>query len=191
MRISGSSATAAKGNVGSCRRAVVVSFTLRLLPCLVLLTLLGLSFCRVTRVMHVGAQSSTGCFIFDGTVRLLDSRGPGMRDLIGKDGTGHHWLFEFEPVPRPRGMQPSVALLLSLIWQPMGASKSGAIFHRSVFIPIWMLVALTAIPPAVSILRYFRRPDTHGCTRCGYDLRATPDRCPECGYVPEKERATA
>jgi hypothetical protein len=88
--------------------------------------------------------------------------------------------------------------------QDIAWSKSPGMFHFDVYryadghggtlhvltMPMWPLVLLTGLPPVVWII-YNRRYLRHRwrilrghCLVCGYDLRATPDRCPECGTVP-------
>jgi hypothetical protein len=62
-------------------------------------------------------------------------------------------------------------------------------------ISIYWLLVTTAVLPAAHLprwLRAFRSRRAPGlCVQCGYDLRATPDRCPECGTVPQQRKAAA
>ena len=55
---------------------------------------------------------------------------------------------------------------------------------REIMVPDWLPILLFLLLPLrcagrAVIGRKRRKPGL--CTTCGYDLRATPDRCPECG----------
>jgi hypothetical protein len=54
-------------------------------------------------------------------------------------------------------------------------------------LPVWPFVVAGGVLPGLRLWRRVRRRINTGkgyCRECGYDLRATPDRCPECGTVP-------
>ncbi|HWE93118.1 MAG TPA: hypothetical protein VG269_04025 [Tepidisphaeraceae bacterium] len=51
-------------------------------------------------------------------------------------------------------------------------------------IPWWFITLLDSAIAGLALAYRLRRKKLHGsgaCRACGYDLRATPDRCPECG----------
>jgi hypothetical protein len=56
----------------------------------------------------------------------------------------------------------------------------------------WLVAFAAALLSAVWLRRSLMRGrietrlSKSPCVKCGYDLRATPGRCPECGSVPEK-----
>jgi hypothetical protein len=65
--------------------------------------------------------------------------------------------------------------------------RAGTLSFRVMFVPLWAPIVLTGALPLLWIRRtlYRRAARRRGlCPQCGYDLRATPERCPECGAAP-------
>ena len=69
-------------------------------------------------------------------------------------------------------------------WLSPGTSDSPRYFVLR--LPHWLIITLAAVVPmrfAVHRLLRPRRRAAGLCPTCGYDVRATPDRCPECGTI--------
>jgi len=97
-------------------------------------------------------------------------------------------------------VRPAVAPddMLSPFWDDQGIMR-GLGFRRAPIpsfspdftmgtqVPYWFIFLLTALIPGqrlgLSKYRNYRRRSGL-CLSCGYDLRAAPDGCPECGQIP-------
>ena len=111
---------------------------------------------------------------------------------------GCEWQFRLRPSMEPRDfalapiLAPGAGVILIESSHPFNVVEGR--FWRSLI--LWAILFLPACAADVNgILRRERakRESAFGlCSRCGYDLRATPDRCPECGAIPhvyqEKDR---
>ena len=81
-------------------------------------------------------------------------------------------------------------------WSPIAQMAAGYPPTKSaaLFIPHWALAVLFGLLSTVGLIPMLRRwhRRRHGlCPSCGYDLRGTPDRCPECGAATDHPVAAA
>lgn len=107
-------------------------------------------------------------------------------------------LSQFKP---PSGMVTMSGTITFTIPPPPTTGPFGGFSHQQSFdatggplqssytVPLWFVTLLLAAWPVWAVVRLVRRRRRFAeglCQVCGYDLRETPSRCPECGTASPK-----
>ena len=134
---------------------------------------LGIIFSNCTELSRVSPSASRGTTFAHWTDQVDDRIRAGHRDAYARS-TWHGFAGRYcrDDPSAPHGTGAGTAWQLRYYW----------------CLPHWFLVVITALLPVAAanrLLRKRRTPAGH-CIACGYDCRATPDRCPECGIAPSE-----
>jgi len=152
----------------------------------------------VTEMWRVGTWHESEAGYFFRRVKLTSGRG-GLRVWVGTGfmprgsennasfptmiGNWRHFVLDPQyPVERVQRPNPPAWAGFQAYVGPRPPDH-----YVSVTAPSWACVAGFGILPAAWSARRARRRGRlkrGHCTACGYDLRATPGRCPECGNEP-------
>lgn len=186
--------------LGMKRRALMVLSALSLVLCLATAVLWVRSLGHRGYVWWIGSQMTVGFRDMDGVVGIDFTRDHGLYSPVSGTSRMYGWFFDGGPLgSRDRASLNSLSFnrwgfgvhVVHTVGRPRGNWKIGGRTLWIVYAPYWLLVALTAMPPLLlcrGALKSRRSPGL--CRQCGYDLRATPERCPECGAVPVSTNKT-
>ena len=153
-----------------------------------LLTAVSLLLCVAVCGLWVRSHQVSECINYQGRTKLY-------RALI------HRGTLQLAQVDRNRGTFPvgfyhdrnpvGAGDTWRNIWnKPVGVHGGAGFgvvrgtYYRVLVLPLWLPVFVTAMVTAhwARRSRRVRELQRDGlCAVCGYDLRATPERCPECG----------
>jgi hypothetical protein len=151
---------------------------------------------RIWGISYSGAPSVTTMVADPGTAKPGESPIPGRRFTDApsflfrrmKDGKPVQALYVQPPEPYvPTHSVLGVEVFSTMLWGTTPPDQSEATTFHLVSIPYWWFLVLSVPFPVVSLIRSFRqrrRLRMNLCRQCGYDLRHSPGKCPECGAGP-------
>ena len=173
------------------RRVLRILLSLSLAISLVSLIAWPVSYLCAIRIAYIGRSSTVHWWTAGGQLNWLRQSGSGVPEILAANSIeSQRWQVDssryrarhYDGVDRWNSFRQSLRFHTENRLMPL---KSGrVIMQRHTILPFWPIAWLFAIPPAIAYQRRRvrqRRIRDGLCVACGYDLRVSGDRCPECG----------